>query len=214
MLGPEHSETIDATGNLGRLLMERGRFDEAQQVYETALAASRKAHPEPHVDVGYLLASLGRLALERKQYAEAERRYREAIGIYEKTLPAGHGYTAAALTMLGRAQLELGRPQEAEATLQACAGGVVDGLRRQESRTTRRRARFSGRTWAVQRRFAEAEPALIETYPVLVQARLDDQLTATVRRWIEDLYRATGRPQQAQAYFQQVQAEDRTARAP
>ena len=59
-------ETIDATGNLGRLLMERGRFDEAQQTYETALAASRKAHPEPHVDVGYLLANLGRLALERQ----------------------------------------------------------------------------------------------------------------------------------------------------
>ncbi len=112
--------------------MERGRFDEAQQVYETALAASRKAHPEPHVDVGYVVANLGRLALERQQYAEAERRYREAVGIYEKTLPPGHGYMAAALTMLGRAQLELGRPQEAEATLTARAGGVVDGLRRQE----------------------------------------------------------------------------------
>jgi len=35
-----------------------------------------------------------------------------------------------------------------------------------------------------------------------------------VRRWIEDLYRSTGRPQQAQAYFQRVQGQDRTARNP
>jgi len=60
----------------------------------------------------------------------------------------------------------------------------------------------------------EAEPALLETYPLLVQARLDDQLTATARGWIEDLYRATGRPQQAAAYFQQVQAQERAARNP
>ena len=193
--------------------MERGRFDEAQQAYETALAASRKAHPEPHVDVGYVVANLGRLALERQQYAEAERRYREAVGIYEKTLPPGHGYMAAALTMLGRAQLELGRPQQAEVTLKRAleAWSTDYGVKSAYYAQTRA---VLGRTWAVQRRFAEAEPALIETYPVLVQARLDDQLTATVHRWIEELYRATGRPQQAQAYFQQVQAEDRTARAP
>ncbi len=213
VLGPEHSETIEATGNLGRLLMERGRFDEAQQAFETALAASRKAHPEPHVDVGYVTANLGRLALERKEYAEAERRYREAVGIYEKTLPPGHGYRAAALTMLGRAQLELGRPEQAEATLKRAleAWSTDYGVKSAYYAQTRA---VLGRTWAVQRRFAEAEPALLETYPLLVQARLDDQLTATVHRWIEDLYRATGRPQQAQAYFQQVQDKNRTARTP
>ncbi len=144
--------------------MDRGRFDEAQQVYEAALAASRKAHPEPHVDVGYLLASLGRLALERKQYAEAERRYREAIAIYEKTLPAGHGYTAAALTMLGRAQLELGRPQQAEATLKRALEEWSKDYGAASPYYAQARA-VLGRAWAMQRRFAEAEPALLETYP-------------------------------------------------
>jgi tetratricopeptide (TPR) repeat protein len=213
VLGPEHSETIEATGNLGRLLMERGRFDEAQQAFDTALAASRKAHPEPHVDVGYVMANLGRLALERKQYAEAERHYREAIEIYEKTLPAGHGFTAAALTMLGRAQLELGRPRQAEATLKRALEAWSTNYGVKSAYYAQTRA-VLGRTWAVQRRFAEAEPALIETYPLLVQARLDDQLTATVRRWIEDLYRTTGQPQQAQAYFEQVEAQRRAARNP
>jgi hypothetical protein len=66
----------------------------------------------------------------------------------------------------------------------------------------------------VQGRFAEAEPALLETYPVLLRARMEEHHTASVRRWIEDLYRATGRPQQAQAYFQRVDAQQRASRNP
>ena len=213
VLGAEHSETIDAMATFGRLLMDRNRFDEAQQVYETALTASRKVHAEPHVEVGYLLASLGRLALERKEYAEAEARYREALAIYEKTLPPGHGYTAAALTMLGRTQLELGHAEQAEGTLQRALAEWSKEYGADSPYYAQARA-VLGRAWAAQRRVAEAEPALLETYPVLVKARLDDQLTATVRQWIEDLYRATGRPQQAQAYFQQLPPQDRSARTP
>jgi hypothetical protein len=66
----------------------------------------------------------------------------------------------------------------------------------------------------MQKRFAEAEPALLEAYPVLVRARMSEHHTASVRRWIEELYQSTGRAKQAAAYFQQVQAQDRTARNP
>ncbi len=213
VLGAEHSETIEATGNLGRLLKDRGRFDEAQQIYETALAASRKAHPEQHVDAANLLSDLGRLALARKRYAEAEQRLREALQIYRATLPPGNGYTAAALTTLGRTLLELNRPQDAEATLQRALDEWSKEWGTASPWYALARA-FLGRAWAMQGRFAEAEPALLETYPVLVRARMDEHHTASVRLWIEDLYRATGRSQQAQAYFQQVETRDSVARTP
>ena len=213
VLGPAHSETVAAACNLGRLLMDRGRFDEAQQAYDAALAVTRKAHTAPHVDVGYVLSESGRLALERKHYGEAERRYREALQIYRATLPPGHGYTAAAMTMLGRTLLELNKAKEAEDTLQRAADEWSKEYGKASPWYALARA-FLGRAWAMQGRFAEAEPVLLEAYPVLVRARLDDRLTASVRLWIEDLYRATNRPQQAQAYFKQVQSEDRTARNP
>lgn len=213
ILGAEHSETLDAMGNLGRLLMDRGRFDEAQQTYETALAASRKAHPKAHVDVANLLSDLGRLALTRKRYVEAEQRLREALPIYRATLPPGHGYTAAALTMLGRTQLELNKPRDAEQTLQSALDEWSKEWGTASPWYALARA-FLGRAWAIQGRFAEAEPALLETYPVLVRARMDEHHVASVHGWIEDLYRSTGRPQQAQAYFQQVQAQERAARNP
>jgi serine/threonine-protein kinase len=213
ILGPQHSETVDGSGNLGRLLEDRGRFDEAQQIYSTALAASRKAHPEPHVDVGNLLSDLGRLALARKQYKEAEQRLREALQIYRATLPSGHSLTAGALTNLGRAQLELNRPRDAEETLQRALGEWSKAFGATSPYYALARA-FLGRAWALQKRYAEAEPALLEGYPVLVRARMSEHHISSVRRWIEDLYQATGRSQQAAAYFEQVQAQDRTARNP
>jgi serine/threonine protein kinase/tetratricopeptide (TPR) repeat protein len=213
VLGPEHTETIEAMGNLGRLLMDRHRFDEAQQTYEAALAVSRKAHPEPHVDVGYLLADYGRLEFERKRYREAEAHYREALQIYRATLPPGHGYTAAALTMLGRTLLELRQPQEAETTLQSALQEWSKEYGVSSPWYAQTRA-FLGRAWALQRRFPEAEAALTETYPLLLRAQVDAEMTATVRAWIEDLYRSTGRPQQAQAYFQQLEQQERAARTP
>ncbi len=213
ILGPQHSETLDASANLGGLLKDRGRYDEAQQTYEAALAASRKAHPEPHVDVAHLLTDLGRLALERKQYKEAEACYTEALQIYHAILPPGHGYTAAALTTLGRTQLEANRPRDAEATLKLALEEWSKQWGTDSAWYALARA-FLGRAYAVQGRFAEAEPALLETYPVLVRAQMEEEHTSSVRRWIEDLYRSTGRPQQAQAYFQQVEAQERAARTP
>jgi tetratricopeptide (TPR) repeat protein len=143
---------------------------------------------------------------DRKLYAVAQQRYREALAMYERTLPLGDDFTAARLTMLGRTQLELGRSQEAEATLKFALQAWSKDRGVASPWYAHARA-VRGRAWAMERRFAEAEPALLETYPVLLRARLDDQLTATVRGWIEDLYRETGRPQQAQVYFQQLQAQ-------
>ena len=213
ILGPDHSETLDASSSLGRLLEDRGRFDEAQQIYATALAASRKAHPDPHVEVANLLFDLGRLAILRKQYAEAEQRLREALQIYTVTLPPTHGYTDGALTMLGRTLLEMNRAQEAEVALRRALDGWSKEFGTSSPWYALARA-FLGRACAMQGRFAEAEPALLETYPVLIRAKVDEHHIAYVRRWIEDLYRATGRPQQAQAYFQQVDAQQRAARNP
>jgi serine/threonine-protein kinase len=213
VLGPDHHETLDAVSNFGRLLEDRGRFDEALPIYETALAASRKAHPEPHVDVANLLSDLGRLALLRKQYPEAEQRLREAVQMYRATVTDGNAYTAGALTNLGRAQLELNRSEEAEATLQGALDQWSKALGNSSPLYALARA-FLGRAWAMQGRFAEAEPALLETYPVLVSARMSEHHTTAVRRWIEDLYRSTGRPQQAQAYFDKVDAQERAARNP
>jgi eukaryotic-like serine/threonine-protein kinase len=212
VLGPEHSETIQATGNLGRLLMDRGQLVEAQQAYETALTASRKVHPEPHVDVGYNLVNLGKLAFKTGQYPQAAQRFREALEIYRATLPSGHGYTAVAYTMLGRTLLELKQPREAQAELERA---VAEFSKEYRDSAWYAQARAAlGRALALQEHYDAAEPALIESYPTLLQSQPGDDTTTLVQRWIEELYRAKGSPQDAQAYFARLQAQQRSARAP
>ena len=212
VLKPEHSETITAVANLGRLLMDRHRYAEAQQAYDEALAAARKAHPEPHVDVGYNLVNLGKLEFKRARYAQAAQRFNEALDIYRVTLPPGHGYTGVAYTMLGRSLLELKQPRAAQTALEHA---VAEFSKEYRDSAWYAQARAAlGRSLALQGQFAAAEPALIESYPALLRATPTDEVTSLARSWIEELYRATGRPQQAEAYFQQVDAQERSARAP
>ena len=62
--------------------------------------------------------------------------------------------------------------------------------------------------------FRGSRARIAEIYPLLVRAGIDEHHTKSVRRWIEELYRSTGRPQQAAAYFQQVEAQERAAHNP
>ena len=153
-----------------------------------ALAVSRKAHPEPHVDNANLLSDLGRLALARKQYPEAEQRLRESLQIYRAILAAGP-------------QLHSRRPDEPRSraagveqgegsggpVLAGRADRMVESTRQGQS-PVRAGAGVSGTgVGHAKARFAEAEPALLESYPVLVRARMSEHHTASVRRWIEEL---------------------------
>jgi hypothetical protein len=107
----------------------------------------------------------------------------------------------------------MNRAPEAEVILQRALEGWTKEFGTSSPWYSLARA-FLGRAWAMQGRYEAAEPALLETYPVLVRAKVDEHHIASVHRWIEELYRSTNRPQQAQAYFKQVQSEDRTVRNP
>jgi tetratricopeptide (TPR) repeat protein len=66
--------------DLGDNLAAVGRFDEAQQAYETSLGIKREV--DDHRGIGVTLGQLGTLALERGDLAEAARRYREALDTF------------------------------------------------------------------------------------------------------------------------------------
>jgi serine/threonine protein kinase/Tfp pilus assembly protein PilF len=204
VLTEQHTETIDAMSNLGALLMDKHQFSEARQVLEATLAANRasRARGPKHVYVGYDLSNLAYLAFMEKQYPLAEQRIGEALEIYRATLPPTHGYIAAALTLQGRTRLEAGQPQKAEAPLtEALAAWRTEyGERSGEYALTRA---VLGRVWALEGRTSEAEPALRESYPILLgsQRSTHREAAVEVRGWIEDLYRTLGRPEAAREYF-------------
>lgn len=207
ILGREHPETIDAMSSLGLFLMETSRLDEAQKILQDVLDINRRLRPK-HAYVGNDLENLGRLAFRRQHYAEAEQRFDEALLIYRDALPACHTLIAAALTMRGRTQLAQGQAHAAQATLTEAVGcwRIEYGPASQGYAMARASL---GRAWALQGRLSEAEPALIESYPILAQStrRPNREAAGIVRQWIENLYQSMGRPEAAQKYFSQFDAQ-------
>lgn len=206
VLGLEHPETIDAMSFTGVFLLETERLDEAQAMLGSVLALDRKLRPN-HAYVGNDLENLGRLAFKRRQFAEAANYLREALAIYEKRYPPGSGFIASGWTFLGRSLLAQQRPKEAQdAFNKAIASWQIEYDRNSPGYAMARAS--LARAQALQGQLAQAEPALLESYPILHRStrEVDRELANTVRQWIENLYLQMGKPDAAQEYFKQLDA--------
>jgi serine/threonine protein kinase len=206
VLGLEHPDTIDAMSFMGTFLLETGRLDEAQNVIQSVLALDRKVRPN-HAYVGNDLENLGRLAFKRRQFAEAGNNLREALAIYEKTYPPGSGFIATAWTLLGRSLLAQQRPKEAEHAFDKAIASWRIEYDLNSPGYAMARASLA-RAQALQGQLAQAEPGLLESYPILHRStrEMDRELAGTVQGWIEHLYLEMGKPDAAQKYFEQLHA--------
>lgn len=209
VLGPQHPETIDALSAMGTFQMESGRLDEAKETLTQVLEINRRVRDPGHTYVGNDLENLGRLAFRQQEFARAEQYLNEALQIYRKKLPPTHGFIATTLTALGRTQLALRRPKDAQIPLTEAveAWRVEYG---ENSSGYASAAAALGRAKALQGDYAGAEPALLAAYPILNNStRMGERdMAKDIRQWIEDLYRAMGRPAAAKEYFTSLQARD------
>jgi serine/threonine protein kinase/tetratricopeptide (TPR) repeat protein len=207
VLGPEHGETIDAMSNMGLFLLDQGKPAEARRTLEATLALNRKVRGPRHVYVGYDLMNLGRIDLKERDLASAERRLDAALEIYRAELAPSHSFVASAQTLLGWVYLEQGRAREAEPVLLQALESRKQQYGDQSTQYARVRA-FIGRAWAMQNRPEEAERALTESYPLILKStsRADQEIAATVRGWLENLYASTGRSDAARVYFAKLAA--------
>ncbi len=110
---PGHPDVGRDLHNLGSMLAQQRRYDEATPVLERALAIKREVLGESHPDVAYTLVSLGNVAVARGRFEEAEARLRAALAIQERVLPPEHPDIAFSLLALGDRFLQDKRPAEA-----------------------------------------------------------------------------------------------------
>jgi serine/threonine protein kinase/tetratricopeptide (TPR) repeat protein len=208
VLGPEHRESIDTLSAFGTFLMETERLDEAQKVLTAVLEANRRVRGPTHSYIGNDLENLGRLAYRRGDFAGAGRYLEEALEIYRQRLPPTHGFIATSLTTLGRTQLALHRPKEAQQSLLE-AVKIWQVEYGQDSAGYNIANAALARAQALQGNYAEAEPALLKSYPKLNAStrKNDREMAADVHRWIEQLYADLGRPTAAMEYFSSLQQQ-------
>jgi tetratricopeptide (TPR) repeat protein len=83
-LGMHHALTALALDNLGVLLYQSGRYDEALKVYEQALPIHREIFGSEHPEMATILNNIGRVALITGRIDEAEPLLRSSLAMVEK----------------------------------------------------------------------------------------------------------------------------------
>ena len=100
--------------NLAELYRNQGKYDEAEPLYQRALAIREKSLGSDHPDVATSLNNLAVLYSDQGRYDEAEPLYQRALAIREKSLGADHPDVATSLNNLAQLYHDQGKHAEAE----------------------------------------------------------------------------------------------------
>jgi len=99
---------------LGTVARSEGKYDEARDSYERALAILEKARGPDHPDMAETLNSLGSLAQLQGKYDEARDSYERGLAIREKVLGPDHPVMTIWLNNLGILAFSQGKYDEAQ----------------------------------------------------------------------------------------------------
>ena len=115
VLGERDVRTALSLSDLGVVVNELGRSEEAEKAYRASAAILDALLPAGDPRVAYPHSNLAGLLRETGRLAEAEIEARKALAIRRKALGERHAETANTIGQLSRILLELGRLPEAEA---------------------------------------------------------------------------------------------------
>jgi tetratricopeptide (TPR) repeat protein len=118
-LGPDHPDTLDSMGNLGKTYCDANQGEKAAAILKEFVAGCRKRAKPENPQFAGLLGQVSLELLKCRQHAAAEEMLRECLAIREKKLP-GSWLTFNTQSMLGEALL--GRKKYADAEPQLLAG--------------------------------------------------------------------------------------------
>ncbi len=183
-------------GNVRRL--ER-RYTEAESLIQEGTSRFARAQGDDNPNVAFGLATLAMTHYDEGEYRLAEQDARKALKIADK-LPQGSHYYAGAITPLGLIMTKTGRRREGEALLR-------EALVIRQQRAPRRSNVVAialgnlGECLTEEKRYAEAEPLLTESYETLGSIQLPQSpvLRQAAER-LAALYANWGKPRQAALY--------------
>lgn len=173
----ERADLATTLSNLGMVLTDAGRFDEAEAALRESLAIRREIFGNDSPTLSVAMARLSRVHLYRGDYGQAEFEARRAIEIQERTLPKGHRNFAFSYVVIGLALTRNGKLADAEKFLREGLNLSLQKLGADDRNTGIAQSGL-GECLMAQSRFAEAEPLLTRGYELL-NAKLGAQDLAT-----------------------------------
>jgi serine/threonine-protein kinase len=185
----------------GEILLEKGEYKRAENAVREALDLRKQALGENHPDVANSLADLGWLAFLQHDLRAAEADENQALAIYRNYFPEMNMLGAAApLENLGRIDLRTARAVRAENYLRE-ALQIKSGLLPEHNWMVAEDESLLGECLTMQKRYAEAESSLLESYNDLQASRGENHhLSVEARNRLVRLYTAWGKPESAAHY--------------
>jgi serine/threonine protein kinase len=195
-------EMATTLSNLGAVLIIREKYAEAEPFVREGLALRRKVLGNAHTGTAGALYRESDLFYRQGKYDEAKKAAEESIEIFKRALikPQDSTLFTNPLVELGLILDKVGRWSEAEVYLRD-ALEIRTRLLPKGNQLIGRAEAGLGECLMLQKRFAEAEPLLRDSYQIIIEsitAAGDPRRTEAARR-LSDLYRSWGRPQPATA---------------
>lgn len=167
-----------AMGYLGRLLMNKGNFAEAETFLSQSEATYREVLGDSNPSIAFIRQVLGQIDFLEGDYVNSETDLRLSYKMFEEANALEQPIALTTTSLLGQSLMRLGRPDEGEGYLrmaldirsrQLPAGTAI--IHVSESSL--------GECLAAQKRYAEAEPLLARSYAAL-KAALGEQDQRTI----------------------------------
>jgi len=199
-LGPEHRWTLITMNNLGDDYAAQGKYASAEAIYTQTLEIRRRVLGPEHPDTLSALSSLASVYQRQGKYALAATYAAQALAGRRRALGPEHPDTMASAADLALAHLSQGKFAESERLAREAM--QTDRQKQPDDWQGFRAESLLGASLAGQKKFAEAEPLLLEGYQGML-ARKDKMMDEDryhldrAREWLAQLYRAWGKPWKA-----------------
>ncbi|MFQ5413764.1 MAG: tetratricopeptide repeat protein [Phycisphaerae bacterium] len=200
LYGDDHPKVAVTLSNLVGLLRDKGDLDGAEPYARQVLAIRRRTLGSSHPDLALALRKYGLLQRDRGALDDAERAFTEALAIErQRSSVAGKKGVASTLVLLGTVLIKKGDAAGAVPMLRECLTIRRDVLEAGDWKIASTESAL-GEALVMLGRFDEAEPLLIESYPIIREARGDRPPTPDALKRIVRLYDAWGKPDKAAEY--------------
>ena len=200
LLGEVHPDVALTLTNLAYVIYDTGDVQGALQVLGQSLGIYRKLFPGDNPDVARTMNRLGYWYTEKRDYATADRYLEEALSMRRRLFGKSHPEIASSLLHVAVLQVATHKYQDALLSSRA-AVEIYTAAASASNWKTALAESVSGAALTGIGEYGDAEQHLIHGYTILSSdAGALPTYRTLARRYLEELYRAWGRPHEAMRY--------------
>jgi serine/threonine protein kinase/Tfp pilus assembly protein PilF len=209
----DHPDTILSLGRLADLYRDQRQYAQAEPLAIEAFEASCRVQGQKHRSTLERMQGLADLYYAEDKYAQAEVLYARLLEVQLPNLGNEHSQVAVTLTQLGLSRLRQKKYSEAEPPLSRCL--KIRERKLPDDWSTFHAKSLLGGSLLSQQKYAEAEPLLVAGYRGMKQRESkipanDKKRLIEALGWLVQLYKETGKPDEAARWWRELEAEKRT----